>query len=63
LAKAQICLQKSEEEKSSLATLTNARLKQVLGRLQEFSLLQEAVLPVMTMPFTRGVQPVGIALS
>jgi len=46
-----------------VATLTGARLKQVLGCLQEFNLLREALLPVMTVPFTRGVQPAGFALS
>ena len=46
-----------------MATQTSARLKQILGCLQEFNLLREAMLPVMTVPFARGVQPVGFALS
>gem|GEM_PF-1464163 len=42
---------------------TVAKLNQILGCLQEFNLLREALLPVMPMPFSRGVQPAGFALS
>ena len=44
-------------------TVTSTRLKLVLGCLQEFNLLREAVLPVITVPPTRGAQPVGFARS
>jgi hypothetical protein len=46
-----------------MATQTSARLKQLLGCLQEFNLLREALLPVMSAPFNRSLQPAGFALS
>jgi hypothetical protein len=48
--------------KLRLATQTGVRLNQILGCLQQFNLLREAVLPFMSIPFTTGAQPLGIAL-
>jgi hypothetical protein len=42
---------------------TSAKLKQVLVCLQEFNLLREAMPPVMSVPFKRGMQPVVFAFS
>jgi hypothetical protein len=46
-----------------MATLTSARLKQVLGCLQEFNLLREAVPRIAGTAFVRAAQPMGFALS
>jgi hypothetical protein len=55
-------LQKPAGEKSGLATQTSARLKQVLGCLQEFNLLREAMPRLGTSQFIRSVQPADFAL-